>query len=99
VPFEIIGDIVEIETIATGGSIRELARLQRLYGRGRWRKLKWLLSSVCGVERSVARNSTGMRRTESAGRRSSASDMSTRSRKTSRRSPAKFAVCIENSEH
>ena len=39
-PFEIIGDIVEIETIATGRSIRELARLQRLYGRGRWRKLK-----------------------------------------------------------
>lgn len=39
-PFEIIGDSVEIETIATGRSIRELARLRRLYGRGRWRKLK-----------------------------------------------------------
>jgi len=38
--FEIIGAIQEIETIAIGSSIRELAYLQRVYGRGRWRKLK-----------------------------------------------------------
>src|ERR1700756_1453596 len=29
-----------IETFATGSSIREIARLRRLYGRGRWRKRK-----------------------------------------------------------
>ena len=29
-----------METIATGTGIRELARLRRLYGRGRWRKRK-----------------------------------------------------------
>jgi hypothetical protein len=40
VGFEIIGDITEIETIAAGPSIRDLVRLRRLYGRGRWRKLK-----------------------------------------------------------
>jgi len=39
-PFEIVGEITQIETIAVGGSIRDLARLRRVYGRGRWRKLK-----------------------------------------------------------
>jgi len=39
-PFEIVGDITQVETIATGRHIRELTRLRRLYGRGRWRKLK-----------------------------------------------------------
>ena len=38
--FEIVGEITQIETIAVGGSIGDLARLRRLYGRGRWRKLK-----------------------------------------------------------
>ena len=38
--FEILGEIKEIETIAQGGSIRELKSLQRRYGVGRWRKLK-----------------------------------------------------------
>jgi hypothetical protein len=39
-PFEIISDITDIETIAVGNAIRELARLERCYGSGRWRKLK-----------------------------------------------------------
>lgn len=38
--FEIIGDITNIETIAVGRSIREIARLRKVYGPGRWRKLK-----------------------------------------------------------
>jgi hypothetical protein len=38
--FEILGDISEIETFATGSRIREIARLRRVYGRGRWRKRK-----------------------------------------------------------
>jgi hypothetical protein len=38
--FELVGDITEVETIATGRGIRELPRLRRLYGRGRWRKMK-----------------------------------------------------------
>ena len=37
---EIIDDIFEIETIAIGNSIREIARLRRHYGSGRWRKMK-----------------------------------------------------------
>ncbi len=38
--FEIIGDIANVETFATGSTIRELARLRKFYGRGRWRKRK-----------------------------------------------------------
>jgi hypothetical protein len=38
--FEIIGKIADIETIAVGRSIRDLARLRKRYGRGRWRKMK-----------------------------------------------------------
>ena len=38
--FEILGEITEIETFAKGSEIRELARLRRAYGRGRWRKRK-----------------------------------------------------------
>ena len=38
--FEIIGDVTEIETFAAGTGIQEIARLRKLYGRGRWRKRK-----------------------------------------------------------
>jgi len=38
--FEVIDEITDIETIAAGNAIRELARLQKQYGKGRWRKLK-----------------------------------------------------------
>lgn len=38
--FEIIGDITEIETIAASSGIHDIARLRRMYGKGRWRKLK-----------------------------------------------------------
>jgi hypothetical protein len=31
--FEIVGDISHAETFATGSSIREIARLRKLYGR------------------------------------------------------------------
>ena len=38
--FEIVGQITGIETIAIGHGIRDPARLQRQFGKGRWRKLK-----------------------------------------------------------
>ena len=38
--FEIEGKITYIETFATGNSIRELPRLVKNYGKGRWRKRK-----------------------------------------------------------
>ncbi len=38
--FELIGEITEVKTIATGTGVRDRARLRRLYGRARWRKVK-----------------------------------------------------------
>ena len=38
--FEICGDLGDVETFAIGKSIRELPRLQKIYGKGRWRKRK-----------------------------------------------------------
>ena len=40
--FEILGEISNIETFATGSRIREIVRLRRVYGRGRWRQRKGL---------------------------------------------------------
>ena len=38
--FVILTKLREVETIAVGSAIHEVARLRRLYGKGRWRKRK-----------------------------------------------------------
>lgn len=38
--FEIVGKIEQIETIATGPSVKIRSFLRKAYGRGRWRKMK-----------------------------------------------------------
>ena len=38
--FEVVGKIEDIETIAVGGRIRDIMRIRRQFGPGRWRKLK-----------------------------------------------------------
>jgi len=38
--FEIISEIVGVEIVAVGNVIRDLPRLRKQYGSGRWRKLK-----------------------------------------------------------
>jgi len=40
VSFEIISEVTNIEIIAVEKSIREIERLRRDYGNGRWRKMK-----------------------------------------------------------
>jgi hypothetical protein len=40
VHFRILGRITNVETIAIGAAIHEIARLRRHYGRARWRKRK-----------------------------------------------------------
>jgi len=42
VTFEILGEIENIETIAAGTGVRVRALLNKVYGRGRWRKRKGL---------------------------------------------------------
>ncbi len=54
--FEIVGEIINIKTIAVGNSIREVARLRKIYGAGRWRKLKGMAkvrlpdTTICKAE-------------------------------------------------
>jgi hypothetical protein len=38
--FEIIGEIAQVETFAASAGIREIERLRKQYGKGRWRKRK-----------------------------------------------------------
>ena len=38
--FDILDDIQSVETIASGRGIRELKRLNRIYGKATWRKRK-----------------------------------------------------------
>jgi hypothetical protein len=52
--FEIVGDIEKIEIIAAGGRIREIMRLQRQFGLGRWRKLKGIAVVRIGDQRRKA---------------------------------------------
>ena len=40
VKFQVIGEIEAIETIAAGIGVRVRSSLRKLYGKGRWRKLK-----------------------------------------------------------
>jgi hypothetical protein len=40
IDFEIVGEITDIETIATGKGVRDRARLRKQHGGSRWRKLK-----------------------------------------------------------
>jgi len=40
VEFEILGEISNVQKIAVKTSIRDLPRLRKMYGKGRWRKLK-----------------------------------------------------------
>lgn len=54
--FEILGDIRDIETIAAGRGVYIRGRLNRIYGRGNWRKKKGTATvrfadgTICEVE-------------------------------------------------
>ena len=51
---KIVSGILQIETIAVGRKIRELPRLLRTYGSGRWRKLKGIARVSVGFETFTA---------------------------------------------
>jgi hypothetical protein len=52
--FEIIGKIIETETIAAGNGIRILPLLRKRFGSGRWRKIKGI-ATVRLLDRSLRR--------------------------------------------
>src|SRR6266571_1639242 len=85
--FDILGAINDQKVIAVGRAIRDLARLRRTYGPGRWRELKGramirTFEVMCGKLRC-----TGMKLMESAGKNSRS--------KTSTRWP-RFVMCVDN---
>jgi hypothetical protein len=47
--FDIIGKIENIEIIATGKSIRDIKRLRKQFGAGRWRKLKGVATGLIEI--------------------------------------------------
>lgn len=68
--FETIGEIQDNEEIAVGGRIRDIMRIQRQYGHGRWRKLKGVARGFgFGAAGSVRLNCIGMKRMVSAKRK------------------------------
>jgi hypothetical protein len=94
--FEVIGDITDVETIATGRGIRELARLRRLYGKGRWRKDEGERSHPTSKRPDAnCRITLRMTRTVSVRKRSSVSGTST-SRRSRRTNRPRFVVCVRN---
>ena len=54
--FEIIGKLTVVETIASGTALRDRRRLNRAYGRGKWRKMKGIATvrlfdgTICEAE-------------------------------------------------
>ncbi len=54
--FEILGEIRDIETIATGRGVYIRRHLDRTYGKGRWRKMKGIATvrladgTICKAE-------------------------------------------------
>lgn len=40
IPFEVVSEIENIEIISIGSKIHDIERLRKVYGSGRWRKLK-----------------------------------------------------------
>ena len=56
VRFELLSEIRNVESIASGTTVRDRRRLNREYGRGKWRKLKGIATvrlfdgTVCEAE-------------------------------------------------
>ena len=56
VQFEVLGDLVHVETIASGKGVRDRRRLIRQYGAGKWRKMKGIATvklsdgTICDAE-------------------------------------------------
>jgi hypothetical protein len=91
VTFEIVGPILHTETIARGHGIRELQRLIKFYGKGKWRKCKGTakIKLASGSTLIALQRSIGMKHTESAVKKSRSSASPTET-------PSKYLVCLSN---
>ena len=64
--FQILGRIRDIAVIAVGTGIRDLTRLRRVYGRGRWRKRKGIARIRLADGATCLAEYTGTKRLASA---------------------------------
>jgi hypothetical protein len=76
--FEISSVILDIETIAAGSGIRDIARLRRLYGRGQWRKRKGICRVQLADGQTELADYIGTRQPASAGGNTRSNDFSER---------------------
>jgi hypothetical protein len=67
-PVEIVGDVTNIETIASGRGIRRLRFLRNRFGGRRWRKLKGVATVRITSGSTRRAEDTGTKRTGSVAR-------------------------------
>ena len=67
--FEIISEITEVKTIFVGDRIRDVARLRKMYGKARWRKVKAVATVRLQVVGFGWRSYIGTKRMESGARK------------------------------
>src|SRR5215213_3355438 len=92
--FEIVGDIKDVEVIAEGPSIRQLAMLRARYGEGKWRKLKAGYGCGWRVVDSIGLRFTGTRPMGSAVNASKSNDFLTEPLMSSE-APPHFGACVK----
>ena len=92
--FEIVSHITGVGTFATASGIREIARLRKRYGRGRWRKRKGIARVRLPNGATCTAELHGMKPPGSAAG-SSKSNTCLRNRMAKPR-PKEFVVCISN---
>ena len=92
--FEIIGEITDIEIIAKGRGIRELARLRKKYGPAIGVNSKVELPSEWRTAAFIARKSIGTKHTVSAESDSRLSGLWIEPMKKT--SSIRFAICLKN---
>lgn len=94
--FTIVGDITHVETFAVGAEIREVERLRKLYGRGRWRKRKGIARCAWPTTASTSQRFIGMKQPASVRK----SSRSSGSFKTTGRQPGRasnqLVICVRN---
>ncbi len=92
--FKILGEIGEVETFAVGSNIREIKRLRKRDGSGRWRKRKASRAFGYRTAEFVGRSYTGTRRLASVAASSRSNDIWIEWIMPSSRQ--RFVVCVRN---
>ena len=92
--FQLVSEIVEIELIAAGRSIREFKRLRKTYGGARWRKEQHRFNFL--MVRYIKLKFIGMRRTALAEKKPKSNGSSPR-----KKGPAgsQYVVCVRNDNY